>query len=133
MGKSQSTDNGIFWTYADINIPSIVNSVPSLDRVNTHYQDGTETKRFGEQEGYTLKEYQEKYAVIGRDGKLYWKKASDKNTYWKYANINIPSTLDNVPSLDGVNTHFKNGGETQQLKTQKRRIKLPKIKKFLSQ
>jgi hypothetical protein len=65
--------NGKFWKYCEINIPDDINCVPSLDRVNMHYKDGSETEVFGTCKPYTIKEYQAKYSIVGIDGKLYWK------------------------------------------------------------
>ena len=71
--KSRAINNNTFWTYAGINIPSDVQEVPSLDGYNMHFQNGFETEKWS-QKGYTKKEYQKKYAIVGFDGKLYWKK-----------------------------------------------------------
>jgi hypothetical protein len=74
MEKSQSVDENAFWTYAGIIIPNTVKHVTSLDGYNKHFQNGSETEKFSNQKGYTKKEYQEKFAAVGADGKLYWKK-----------------------------------------------------------
>ena len=49
-----------------------INCVPSLDRVNIYYKDGSETEMFSTCKPYTIEEYQTKYSVIGIDDKLYW-------------------------------------------------------------
>jgi hypothetical protein len=65
--------NGEFWNYCEIRIPININKVPSIDRVNIHYRDGSETLIEGTKEHYSIKEYQKKYSIIGNDGLLYWK------------------------------------------------------------
>ena len=62
------------WIYCGINIPVDVDRVPSIDRVNTHYKNGSATKKGSTMSPYTIKEYQAKYAITGADGKLYWKR-----------------------------------------------------------
>ncbi len=52
-----------------------IESIPSIDRVNKiTNRGGGETLAGGiEVKPYRLEEYQKKYAVMGIDGKLYWK------------------------------------------------------------
>ncbi len=63
-----------FWTYCGIKIPIYIKEVPSIDNVNTHYSDGSETEMFGiNVKSYTLKEYQNKYSITRSNGELFWK------------------------------------------------------------
>lgn len=67
-----SKDERKYWEYCGINIPFYIESVPCIDEVNKVYSDGSETEVDVDTE-LTLEEYQNKYAIIGSDGKLYWK------------------------------------------------------------
>jgi hypothetical protein len=68
--------NDEFWEYYGINIPTSISFIPSIDKINYINQNRTETLMgsVDKVERYTLEEYQKKYAVVGSDGKLYWKK-----------------------------------------------------------
>lgn len=67
-------DNIEFWTYCGIKIPINIKNVPSIDCVNTHYSDGSETELFGiNVKRFTLKEYQNKYSIARSNGELFWK------------------------------------------------------------
>jgi Fe-S cluster assembly iron-binding protein IscA len=68
-----TNDNNEFWTYCGIKIPIYIKNVPSIDGVNTHYSDGSETEMFTINKPYTLKEYQNKYSVAISNGELFWK------------------------------------------------------------
>jgi hypothetical protein len=75
-----------FWEYYGINIPTSILVVPSIDRVNYVTKNGSETLMApadGKWHCYTIKEYEKKFAVVGSDGKLYWKK--DLNLWNGYA------------------------------------------------
>lgn len=72
--ENNLTNNNEFWNYCGIKIPINVKSVPSIDGVNTHYNDGSETELFGiNVKPYTLKEYIEKYSIVRTNGELFWK------------------------------------------------------------
>lgn len=90
--NSQSINyNGEFWEHYGILIPISVDSIPSIDKANWI----TRIKLPGGKEGfeetllssfmspYTLDEYQQKYAIVGTDGKLYWK---NNNSYNYFSN-----------------------------------------------
>lgn len=66
--------NSEFWTYCGIKIPINIKNVPSIDGINTHFSDGSETERFGiNVKCFTLKEYQNKYSFAKSNGELFWK------------------------------------------------------------
>ncbi len=70
--------NGDFWVHYGIKIPTYINTIPSMDGINKiSIRHGllTETlmARADDKEGYTYEEYQDKYSIMGKDGKLYWK------------------------------------------------------------
>ncbi len=73
--NSQINYNGEYWEFYEIKIPMNIESIPSIDRVNKiTNRGGGETLAGGiEVKPYRLEEYQKKYAVMGIDGKLYWK------------------------------------------------------------
>lgn len=73
--KNDSQNNNKYWIYYGIKIPYNIESIPSIDGVNTiGNRGGTETLMCGlDDYSYTLSEYQKKYAITGFDGKLYWK------------------------------------------------------------
>lgn len=64
-----------FWKFYGILIPYNIESIPSIDGVNTICnRGGGETLMASIEDcSYTLEEYQKKYAKKGTDGKLYWK------------------------------------------------------------
>lgn len=63
-----------YWTYCGIKIPINIKKVPSIDRVNIRYSDGSETELCGiDIKPFTLKEYQHKYSIAGSNGELFWK------------------------------------------------------------
>lgn len=68
-------NNNEYWIYYGINIPHNIESIPSIDGVNTIGNRGsTQTLIHTSNDySYTLSEYQKKYATRGFDGKLYWK------------------------------------------------------------
>lgn len=63
-----------YWTYCGIKIPMHVTNVPSIDGVNIHYSDGSETERFGlNVKRLTMEEYQHKYSIVKSNGEMFWK------------------------------------------------------------
>jgi hypothetical protein len=69
-----TNDNSEFWNYCGIKIPINIKNVPSIDGVNTYYNDGSETQMFGiNVKRFTLKEYQNKYSIAKSNGELFWK------------------------------------------------------------
>ncbi len=58
-------------------IPNKIDSIPSIDGINRRYRRWGETLMDGvcdeDDYSYTLEEYQKKFAIVGTDGKLYWK------------------------------------------------------------
>ena len=67
-------DNNTFWTYCGIKIPINIDAVPSIDGINTHFSNGSETEMWGNVKAYSLKEYQNKYSTANNNGELWWKK-----------------------------------------------------------
>jgi hypothetical protein len=65
-------NNSDFWTYCGIKIPVKIKYVPSIDDVNLHYSDGSETEMCGNVKCLTLKQYQQKYSIES-NGELFWK------------------------------------------------------------
>ncbi len=70
--------NGNFWEFYGIKIPTYIDTIPSMDGINKiSIEHGiiTETlmSRLDNKEGYTDQEYEDKYSIMGKDGKLYWK------------------------------------------------------------
>ncbi len=74
----EELENKTPWAYCEIIIPGHIKSIPSIDRVNTVYKNGSETELFGLDENgarikpYTIEEFQNKYSILKSDGKLYW-------------------------------------------------------------
>jgi hypothetical protein len=63
-----------FWEYCGINISVNIKNVPAIDNINIHSINHIETEMAAYCKPYTIEEYQQKFAVKGIDGKLYWKK-----------------------------------------------------------
>lgn len=57
---------------ARVYIPNKITGVPSMDRMNTEYSDGTTSKMFSHKTWYTVEEYREKLAVRHVDNHWYW-------------------------------------------------------------
>jgi hypothetical protein len=72
--KVQPIYDGKYWECYGILIPINIDTIPSMDRVIYASKEGTETLAAGiNVKSYTLEEYQKKFAIVGHDGKLYWK------------------------------------------------------------
>ncbi len=68
---------GEYWEYCWIKIPMSINQVPSINRYGVEFKPpGGQLVDFINRQNlkpYTVEEYQKKYAIVGKDGKLYWK------------------------------------------------------------
>lgn len=64
--------NSKYWYYSGVLIPNNIKYVPSRDKMN-RVSLHSETEATGCNPPWTPKEYQDKFGVLGRDGKFYWK------------------------------------------------------------
>jgi hypothetical protein len=91
-----------FWNYCGIKIPMTIHWVPSTDRINDVYKDGSITEMYSDQKPYTIKEYQDIYSVVGSDNQLYWKKSSVDEPQ------QISASKQRISTMHGFNDPFAN-------------------------
>lgn len=103
-----------YWTgpYAML-VPDTIQSVCAKDGYNRMHKDGSVTDGFrkdGEQ--MTKEMYLATYAELNEDEQYYYKIPPTDNFWTGPYGMKVSLTTKKVPSVDGINTRYQNGGET---------------------